>query len=77
MLLTITMSIVNCSLSLGGQQDLKIFFIWDSIVFLVITILQVYLNPRSRTALGRIGVLLFSGYLAIILFRIIDIVSLR
>jgi hypothetical protein len=76
-LLTTTLLLVDCVLAFLGQEDLKIFLSGNIIAFLIITLPQGYLNPRSRAALGRIGILLFTGYLVIALLRITEIVAAR
>ena len=68
---------VNVLLSFLGQKDLSTYFIINALAYLVITLLFAYLNPRARTALNTIGIVLFAGFLLIISLKIIEIVSGR
>jgi uncharacterized membrane protein YhhN len=60
-----------------GQNDLEIYFVINIIAYLVITLLYVYLNPRARRALSSIGAVLFAGFIVIVFFKIIEIMSGR
>ena len=68
---------VNTALAFMSPNDLALFFTADVIAFLVITVLHAYLNPRARRALSAIGVVLFAGFLTMVILKGIDILSSR
>jgi hypothetical protein len=73
--LVIVSCAINIFLAFLGQNDLEIFFILNILVFLIITLLFAYLNPRARRALNSIGVVLFAGFMVIVAMKVIDIVA--
>lgn len=66
---------INIFLAFLGQTDLEVFFILNVLVFLIITLLFAYLNPRARRALNSIGVVLFAGFMVIVVMKVIDIIA--
>jgi uncharacterized membrane protein YgdD (TMEM256/DUF423 family) len=58
-----------------GQTDLSVYFIVDAIVFLVITLLYVYLNPRTRGALNAVSAIVFAGFLVVVVLKVIEILK--
>lgn len=75
--LVIVSCAVNIFLAFLGQNDLEVFFILNVLVFLIITLLFAYLNPRARRALNSIGVVLFAGFMVIVVMKVIDIITGR
>jgi hypothetical protein len=43
------------------------------IEYLVVTLLFVYLDPRTRRLLDGLGYVLFGGFLVIVLFKVLEI----
>ena len=74
-ILALSSSLINTLLAFLGQNDLEVYFTINIIAYLVITLLYVYLNPRARRALNTIGVVLFSGFMVIIVLKVIEILS--
>lgn len=73
--LAVATSLVNILLATFGQNDLSIYFTINVIVYLVITLLYVYLNPRARGALNSISVVLFAGFMVIVALNVMEIIS--
>ena len=73
--LTFTACIINTVLAVINVNSLEIYFITNIIAYLVITLLYAYLNPRARRSLNTIGVVLFGGFMVVILLRVMDMVS--
>ena len=67
--------LTNIILIIAGQDDLTVYFTLNVIVFLVITLLHVYLNPRARRSLSAIAIVFFSGFLVIVILKVIDILA--
>ena len=73
--LALAAGLVNTILAAFGQNDLSIYFTINTIVYLVITLLYVYLNPRARGALNTISVVLFAGFMVIVALNVMEIIS--
>ena len=75
--LAVAAGLINTLLAFAGQNNLEIYFTVNIIAFLVITLLYVYLNPRARRALNTIGVVLFAGFMIIVVFNVVKMLSGR
>ena len=75
--LALSACLINTLLAFFGQNDLGIYFTINIIAYLVITLLYVYLNPRARRALNTVGVVLFGGFMVIVVTKVIEILSGR
>ncbi|APV45128.1 hypothetical protein Dform_01809 [Dehalogenimonas formicexedens] len=53
-----------------GQQSLDVYYTLFIIEALIITELYVYLNNKARRALNLVSVLLFAGFLVIVLQKV-------
>jgi len=66
---------INTTIAFVSPNDLTVFFTANVIAFLVITVLNAYLNPRARRSLSAVGIVLFSGFLAIVILKSVDVLS--
>jgi len=75
----ITLALVSCSittlLAFLGQNDLQLYFVINTIAFMIITLLYVYFNPRARKALNTVGAVFFAGFLVIVTLKVIEIIK--
>lgn len=71
--LALSASIINTVLAFAGQQDLTIYFTANVLAYLIITVLHAYLNPRAKQLLSTIAVVLFAGFMTVVLIKVIDI----
>lgn len=75
--LVLSACLINTLLAFFGQNDLGIYFTINIIAYLVITLLYVYFNPRARRALNTTGIVLFGGFMVIVVTKVIDVLSGR
>ena len=73
--LALAAGLVNTLLAFLGQDDLGVYFTINTIVYLVITLLYVYFNPRARRALNTISLMLFAGFMVIVVLNVMEIIS--
>ena len=74
-ILALSSGLINSLLAFWGQGDLEVYFAINIIAYLVITLLYVYINPRARRALNTIGIVLFSGFIAIVVVKAMEILT--
>ena len=67
--LALVSSLINTILAFFGQNDLAVYFIMNVLAYLVTTLLYAYLNPGARRTLNTIGVVLFAGFMVVIVLR--------
>ena len=63
----------NFLLAYFGQDDLAIYFIVNVIVYLIITLSHASLNIRAQKSVNRLGAILFTGFLFVLVFKIVEI----
>ena len=68
---------VNTAIAFISPNDLTVYFAVNVIAFLVITVLHAYLNPRARRSLNAIGIVLFGGFLVIVVIKGVEVLSNR
>ena len=73
--LVLVSCLINTLLAFFGQNDLEIYFVINVIAYLVITLLYVYFNPRARRALNTIGIVLFAGFMVIVVIEVMEMLS--
>lgn len=66
---------VNTTIAFTSPNDLSVYFAVNVITFLVITVLHAYLNPRARRSLSAIGIVLFGGFLVIVILKAMEVLS--
>ena len=75
--LVLSSCLINTLLAFFGQNDLGIYFTINIIAYLVITLLYVYFNPRARRALNTTGIVLFGGFMVIVVTKVMEVLSGR
>jgi uncharacterized membrane protein YgdD (TMEM256/DUF423 family) len=73
--LVISFGVLNTVMAFLGQKDISVYFIVDAIAFLVITLLYTYLNQRARGALNAVSGVVFTGFLVIVVLKVIEILK--
>lgn len=67
--------LINTLLAFFNQSDLIIYFAVNIFAFFAITLLYVHLNPVVRRALNRVAALFFAGFIVVIVFKAMEILS--
>jgi uncharacterized membrane protein YgdD (TMEM256/DUF423 family) len=73
--LAIAFGVVNSLLAVFGQTSVAVYLIVNAIVYLIISLLYVYLNPRARRILAAMGMVLFGGFLVFVAMRVIEVIG--
>ena len=68
---------INALLAFYGQNDLVVYFAINVVVYLAITLLYVFLNPRARRVLNTIGIVFFGGFMVTVAIKVVEILSSR
>jgi len=73
LVLATTFTLSTTLLATYGQDRLDAYFTAYVIEYLVVTLLFVYLDQRTRRLLDGLGYVLFGGFLMIVLFKVLEI----
>lgn len=74
-ILTLVSCFITTLLAFLGQNDIQLYFVINTIAFMIITLLYVYFNPRARKALNTVGAVFFTGFLVIVTLKVIEIIQ--
>jgi hypothetical protein len=75
LLLVLTSCLINIILAFTGQTDIEVCFTILVIAFLIITMLFVYFNPKTRQALSLVSIVFLSGFMVIVALKIIEVMG--
>ena len=70
--LVITLGIITGSLFLLGQDDIAIYFVANSVAYLIISLLFVNLASKTRVFADALSVMIFFGFFTILAFKVLD-----
>ncbi len=73
--LAIAFGVINAVLAFAGQNDIEIYFVANAIVFLIITLLYTYFNPRARGALNAMSAVVFAGFLVVVAIKVMELLK--
>jgi len=74
-ILAVAAAVINVFLAAAKQNDLSVYFTVNIIAYMIITLLHIYLNPKARRILSGVTIVLFSGFLVIVVVKIMEILS--
>lgn len=64
--LLLSLGMVNVMLAAFGQKAFDVYIVSSIIVYLLVSLVYVYLNPRARSLLSTMGFVLLAGFLVIV-----------
>jgi uncharacterized protein (DUF983 family) len=62
-------------LAFTRQTDIEVCFTILVIAFLIITMLFVYFNPKTRQSLSLVSIVFLSGFMVIVALKIIEVMG--
>lgn len=75
--LALASGLINTLLALFGQNDLVIYFAVNIFAYSAITLLYLHLNPQARRALNTVSAIFSAGFVVVLVFKAIEILSGR
>lgn len=73
--LAVAVCLVSALLAFVGQEDMAVCFTANLAMYLLVTLLHVYLNPRARKALSTVGTVFSTGFLVIMVPEVVETLS--
>jgi uncharacterized membrane protein len=67
--------LVNILLASFGQNDLAVYLVVNGILYLVVALFYVNLNPKAQTAMNRLSAAIFVGFLFILTLKMVEILA--
>ncbi len=73
--LAIALCVVNVLLLIFNQNNISIYFVADTIIYLIVTLAYVSLSSRSKVILNDMATLFFVVFLVFVAFKIVEIMK--
>jgi uncharacterized membrane protein len=73
--LALAFSAINVLLALSHQSNFVIYFVVIAITYFAISWVFIAINPKLRTALTSVGFIVFAGFLAIMVSKVVEILK--
>ena len=75
--LVLASCLINVILAFTGQKDIEVCFTVLVIAYLIITVLFVYLNPKTRKALSLVSVVFLAGFMVVVVLKILEVLAFK
>jgi hypothetical protein len=72
--LAVASAIVNSFLAFLNIRDITTYFMINTVVYLVVTLLYVQFNTRARMALNSITAMLFGGFILVVVLKLVEVI---
>lgn len=73
--LSIAFSLATTLMAAWRVRDITAYFAVYAIIYLVVTTLFVYINPRARRALTGVTFAVLSGFMSVVIIKAMEILS--
>ena len=75
--LVLASCLIDIILAFTAQKDIAVCFTILVIVYLFITVLFVYFSPKTRKALSLVSVVFLTGFVVVVLLKILEVMGLK
>lgn len=66
-------SLATIVMAVGTVREIAAYFSVYAILYLVITTIFVHFNPRSRRSLDTVAFVVFAGFMAVVILKVVEI----
>jgi len=71
--LAVAFGLANALLTFAKQEDIAIYFIANAAIYLIAALFYIHINPKAKPALNNLSVVIFSAFLTIVAWEVIDL----
>jgi uncharacterized membrane protein YhhN len=64
-------------LAYAKQTDIAVYFTVSVIAYLIITVLFIYLSPRTRKALSVVSIVFLAGFMVVVILKVMEVLNLK
>ena len=75
--LVLVSCLIDIFLAFVKQNDIAVYFTASVIVYLTITVLFIFFNPKTRRILSVVSVVYLAGFMVVIVLKILGIMHLK
>ena len=75
--LILAICFVDVALAFAKQTDISVYFTVNVIAYLIITVLFIYLSPKTRKTLSVVSVVFLAGFMVVVVLKIMEVLHLK
>lgn len=75
--LILAICFVDVALAFAKQTDISVYFAVNVIAYLIITVLFIYLSPKTRKTLSVVSVVFLAGFMVMVVLKIMEVLQLK
>ena len=76
-ILLLASSLIDVLLAYAKQTDIAVYFTVSVIAYLIITVLFIYLSPRTRRTLSMVSIVFLAGFMVVVVLKVMEVLHLR
>ena len=76
-ILLLASCLIDVLLAYAKQTDIAVYFTVSVIAYLIITVLFIYLSPRTRRTLSMVSVVFLAGFMVVVVLKVMEVLHLR
>ncbi len=69
--------LIDIMLAYAKQTDIAVYFTVSVIAYLIITVLFIYLSPRTRKALSVVSIVFLAGFMVVVILKVMEVLNLK
>ena len=76
-ILLLASCLIDVLLAYEKKTDIAVYFTVSVIAYLIITVLFIYLSPRTRRTLSMVSIVFLAGFMVVVVLKVMEVLHLR
>lgn len=77
LLLLLVSCLIDVLLAYAKQTDIAVYFTASVIAYLIITVLFIYLSPRTRQTLSMVSIVFLAGFMVVVVLKVLEVLHIK
>jgi uncharacterized membrane protein YhhN len=77
LLLLLVSCLIDVLLAYAKQTDIAVYFTVSVIAYLIITVLFIYLSPRTRRTLSMVSIVFLGGFMVVVVLKVLEVLHIK
>jgi uncharacterized membrane protein YhhN len=69
--------LIDVLLAYAKQTDIAVYFTVSVIAYLIITVLFIYLSPRTRRTLSMVSIVFLGGFMVVVVLKVLEVLHIK
>ena len=76
-ILLLASCLIDVLLAYAKQTDIAVYFTVSVIAYLIITVLFIYLSPRTRRTLSMVSIVFLAGFMVVVVLKVLEVLHIK